>query len=87
MNADTLTVADLLEHFKSIYGTEPDPSNVPPQDPSLHEDQPNAMLDGEISQNELKRLYFLRKITKVRAQTFYVPSCLNHHSRLFVRFY
>ena len=61
---DTLTAADLLEHFKSIYGTEPDPSNVAPQDPSLHEDQTNAMLDEEISQNELKKAIFSQKNNK-----------------------
>ena len=64
MNADPLTAADLLEHFKSIYRTEPDPSNVPPQDPSLHEDQTNAKLDEEISQNELKKAIFSQKNNK-----------------------
>ena len=64
VNADTLTAADLLEHFKSIYGTETDPSKVPPQDPSLHEEQTNAMHDEEISQNELKKAIFSQKNNK-----------------------
>ena len=52
VKSNTLTAADLFEHFKLIYGNEPDPSREQPQDPTLHESQINA--DIEISENELK---------------------------------
>ena len=81
VKSGTLTVADLFEHFKSIYGNEPDSSSEQPQDPTLHESQLNAELDAEISENELKKaVFFHRKITKVRARTFYVLNYLNLHS-------
>ena len=81
VKSDTLTVADLFDYFKSIYGNELDSSSEQPQDPTLHESQLNAELDAEISENELKKaVFFHRKITKVRARTFYVLSYLTLHS-------
>ena len=80
VQSDSLTVDDLFHHFKSIYGIEPDPLReqtlgAPPTEP-----QANTALDVEISENELKNAgFFLRKITKVRAQIFYVLNFLNHH--------
>ena len=64
IKSDTLTASELFEHFKSIYGNEPEPSKEQPQDPSLHENQTNANLDGEISEHEIKKAVFAQKNNK-----------------------
>ena len=64
VKSDTLTVADLFDYFKSIYGNELDSSSEQPQDPALHESQLNAELDAEISENELKKAVFSQKNNK-----------------------
>ena len=64
VESDTLTAADLFEHFKSIYGNESDPSNEQPQSPSLHENQTHANFYGEISEHEIKKAIFALKNNK-----------------------
>ena len=79
VQSDSLTVDDLFHHFKSIYGIESNPLSEQPLDAPPTETQENSALDVEISENELKMPFFLRKITKVRVQLFYVLNYLNHH--------
>ena len=74
VQSDSLTVDDLFHHFKSIYGIESDPLREQPLNAPPTETQANTDIDVEISENELKMRLFLRKITKVRAQIFYVPN-------------
>ena len=64
MKSDTLTVTDLFQHFKSIYGTDPDPPSEQQLDHSLDESLENADLDSEISENELKNAVFAQKNNK-----------------------
>ena len=64
IESDTLTATDLFEHFKSIYRNEPEPPNEQLQEPSLHENQTNANLDGEISEHEIKKAIFAQKNNK-----------------------
>ena len=78
--SDSLTVDELVHHFKSIYGIESDPLRKQSLDAPPTETQANTALDEEISEKELIcRFFSLRKITKVRAQIFYVLNYLNHH--------
>ena len=64
MKSDTLTITDLFQHFKSIYGTDPDPPSEQQLDHSLYESLENADLDSEISENELKNAVFAQKNNK-----------------------
>lgn len=64
VKSDTLTVTDLFQHFKSIYGTDPDPPSEQQLDHSLDESLENADLDSEISENELKNAVFAQKNNK-----------------------
>ena len=54
----------MFEHFKSIYGIEPESLNGQQQNPSLSETQTNADLDGEITETELKHAIFYQKNNK-----------------------
>ena len=64
IESDTLTATDLFEHFKSIYGNEPEPPKEQLHEPSLHENQTNANLDGDISEFEIKKAIFAQKNNK-----------------------
>ena len=64
LKSDTLTVTDLFEHFKPIYGTDPDPPSEQPLNHILHESLEIADLDSEISEDELKNAVFAQKNNK-----------------------
>ena len=64
VKSETLTASDLFEHFKSIYGIEPESLNGQQQNPILSETQTNADLDGEITETELKHAIFYQKNNK-----------------------
>ena len=64
IESDTLAATDLFEHFKSIYGNEPEPPNDQSQEPSLYKNQTNANLDREISEHEIKKAIFAQKSNK-----------------------
>lgn len=66
VQSDTLAVSDLFEHFKSIYGNEPDQLNGPDPSPDLTMSQniQNVDLDAEISEIELRNAVFSQKNNK-----------------------
>ena len=60
----------MFEHFKSIYGIEPESLNGQQQNPSSSETQTNADLDGEITETELKHAIFYQKNNKSSGARF-----------------
>lgn len=60
--SDKLNVNDLFEHFKTIYGEEPEDTN--PQMPVITEPQSHTDFDSEISENEIKTAIFSQNNNK-----------------------
>ena len=86
--SEKITITDLFDHFKSIYGE--DENSTGQEDRDLHvnpEQVVNEELDAEISLTEIKNAVLLKKIIKVQVQTRFAQKYLKPLVILFHLFY